>query len=83
MMTSIIYGDKFIAFPSKAGDAMKASMEIDSICYAHVDVHESIITVNVTAESSNKYSKEKEIFSQVEKILVKYGIDYKYKKMTF
>ena len=82
-MTTIIYGDKFIVYRSDARDAMKASMEIDSISYAHIDVHESVITVNVTAESSNKYAKEREIFSNVEKVLTKYGIDYKYKRIVF
>lgn len=82
MMSSIIYGDKFIAFSSKAVDAMKASMEIDSICYAHIDVHESVITVNITSHNSNKFADEDKLFSDVEKILNKYDIDYKYKKIT-
>lgn len=80
MMSTIIYGDRIIVFSSDAIDAMKASMEIDSVSYAHIEVHESVVVVNVTAQSSNKYAKEKEIFNEVERILNKYNIDFKYKK---
>lgn len=82
MMSSIIYGDKFIVFSSSAVDAMKASMEIDTICYTHIDVHDSVITVNITSQKSNKYADEDKLFSDVEKILNKYDIAYKYKKIT-
>lgn len=82
MMTTIIYGDKFIVFSANAINAMKASMEIDNISYAHIDVHESTVTVNVTSEKSNKYSKETEVFDQVEKILNKYDIFFKYKRIV-
>lgn len=83
MMTTIIYGDKFITFRSDAINAMKAAMEIDSLSYAHIDVHESVITVNVTAASTNRYVKEDEIFKEAEKILNKYCVSFKYKKITF
>lgn len=82
MMTSIIYGDKFIVFSSASINAMKASMEIDSISYAHVDVHESTITVNVTSPKTNKYAKENEIFKAVEDVLKKYDIFFKYKRIV-
>lgn len=82
-MTSSVYGDKFIVYRSDARDAMKASMEIDNISYVRVGVYESVITVNVIAESTNKWSNERETFSNVEKILTKYDINYKYKRITF
>lgn len=82
MMTSIIYGDKFIVFSANAINAVKASMEIDNLSYAHIDVHESTITVNVTSGKTNKYSKEDDIFAQVEQILNKYDIFFKYKRIV-
>lgn len=82
-MTANIYGDKFIVYRSDARGAMKASMEIDNINYVRIGVYESVIAVNVIAESVTKYSKEREIFSEVEKILTKYDISYKYKRIVF
>ena len=80
MLSNSIHCDKFIVFPSDANDAIKAAMECDSHSYVYVDVFESVIMISIHSEASCKYAKEKEIWNDIEQILNKYGIMFKYKK---
>ena len=82
-MTTIIYANRFIVFRACEPDALKAAMECDRICYAHVDVFDNMITVSIIDPKTSEYIKPKEIYGQIEAKLKKYHIPFKYKKITF
>lgn len=75
--------DSFIVFPTDAKNAIKAAQEIDQISYCNVQTFESVIAVMPDSPDVWKYSKPVETIKAAKKILNKYGIPYKNKKMSF
>lgn len=75
--------DKFIVFPSNAMNAIKAMQEIDQISYCQTQPFETVIAVLPDDPNVWQYSKPSEILMKTKKILAKYSIPYKVKRMTW
>ena len=81
MRTTVM--DKFIVFPANAMNAIKAMQEIDQISYCQTQPFETVIAVMPDDPSIWQYSKPKETVAKTKKILEKYSIPYKVKKITW
>ena len=75
--------DTVMIFRADATNALKATNEIDNVDYTYTSIFESIVLVSFATKDQWEYADYDKSRKEVEKILKKYNIGFKYKKFVY